>query len=56
MPTRLATMLIVLLAALAAAPAAGALTIGIADQKPDMFSDPRFQDSGIQFALSLIHI
>jgi hypothetical protein len=47
---RLAAPLVVLLAALAAAVPAGALTIGIADQKPDMFSDPRFQDSGIHFA------
>ena len=50
MPARLAAPLVVLLAALAAAAPASALTIGIADQKPDMFSDPRFQDSGIQFA------
>ena len=32
------------------APAAGALTIGIADQKADMFSDVRFQDTGITHA------
>jgi hypothetical protein len=50
MPARLAALLVVLLAALAVAAPASALTIGIADQKPDMFSDPRFQDSGIQFA------
>jgi len=50
MPTRLATMLVVLLAALAAAPAAGALTIGIADQKPDMFTDPRFLASDLHYA------
>jgi hypothetical protein len=50
MPTRLAALLVLLLAALAAAAPAHALTIGIADQKPDMFSDPRFQASGIQFA------
>ena len=50
MPTRLATMLLVLLAALAAAPAAGALTIGIADQKPDMFTDPRFLASDLHYA------
>jgi len=48
--TRLAASLVVLLAALAVAAPASALTIGIADQKPDMFSDPRFQDSGIRFA------
>ena len=47
---RLAAPLVVLLAALAVAAPASALTIGIADQKPDMFSDPRFQDSGIRFA------
>jgi polysaccharide biosynthesis protein PslG len=47
---RLVALLVVLLAALAAAAPASALTIGIADQKPDMFSDPRFVDSGIQFA------
>jgi polysaccharide biosynthesis protein PslG len=47
---RLAASLVVLLAALAVAAPASALTIGIADQKPDMFSDPRFQDSGIRFA------
>jgi hypothetical protein len=50
MPTRLAASLLLLLAVLAAAAPAHALTIGIADQKPDMFTDPRFQDSGIQYA------
>jgi hypothetical protein len=50
MSRRLAAPLLVLLAALAVAAPASALTIGIADQKPDMFSDPRFQDSGIRFA------
>jgi polysaccharide biosynthesis protein PslG len=50
MPTRLAGPLVLVLAALAVAAPAHALTIGIADQKPDMFSDPRFQDSGIQYA------
>ncbi|HMI70794.1 MAG TPA: hypothetical protein VK510_12445, partial [Solirubrobacteraceae bacterium] len=50
MPARLAALLVVLLAAIAVAAPASALTIGIADQKPDMFSDPRFQDSGIRFA------
>jgi hypothetical protein len=49
MSLRLA-VLAVLLAALAVAAPASALTIGIGDQKPDMFSDPRFQDSGIRFA------
>jgi hypothetical protein len=33
----------------AAAPAA-ALTVGIADNKPDMFFDPRFQSSGVEHA------
>ena len=50
MPIRLATILVGLLAALAAAPAAGALTIGIADQKPDMFTDPRFLASDLHYA------
>ena len=50
MPIRLATILVALLAALAAAPAAGALTIGIADQKPDMFTDPRFLASDLHYA------
>jgi hypothetical protein len=50
MSTRLAAPFVVLLAALALSAPASALTIGIADQKPDMFSDPRFQDSGIHFA------
>jgi hypothetical protein len=47
---RLVAPLVVLVAALAVAAPASALTIGIADQKPDMFSDPRFQESGIQLA------
>jgi hypothetical protein len=50
MPNRLVTTLVVLLAALATAPAAGALTIGIADQKPDMFTDPRFLASDLHYA------
>jgi hypothetical protein len=50
MPTRLAGLLVVVLTALAAASSAHALTIGIADQKPDMFSDLRFQQSGIHYA------
>ena len=50
MSTRLATTLVVLLASLCAASSAGALTIGIADQKPDMFTDPRFLDSDLHFA------
>ncbi|MGZ6640289.1 MAG: hypothetical protein ACXVFN_09420 [Solirubrobacteraceae bacterium] len=48
---RLAVLLLVLAGALAAsAPAAPALTIGIADQKADMFSDPRFLGAGITHA------
>jgi hypothetical protein len=47
---RRAAPLVVLLAALALAAPAGALTIGIADQKPDMFSDPRFLAEGFHFA------
>lgn len=47
---RLWTTLVVLLAALGAAAPAHALTIGIADQKPDMFADERFQQSGIRLA------
>jgi hypothetical protein len=50
MPRRLSFLLVVLFAALCAASSAQALTIGIADQKPDMFSDPRFLASDIQFA------
>ena len=49
MSHRLAATLLVLLSALAVAAPASALIIGIADQKPDMFSDPRFEDSGIRF-------
>ena len=47
----------VLLGALAAALTAGAaaapalaLTVGIADNKPDMFGDPRFHAAGVRFA------
>jgi hypothetical protein len=36
--------------ALAPAAPAGAVTIGIADQKPDMFGDVRFLDSGVRHA------
>jgi hypothetical protein len=50
MSTRLASLLVVLLAALCAAPSAGALTIGIADQNPDMFTDLRFLSSDLHFA------
>ena len=37
-------------AALACAAPAAALTIGIADNKPDMFADPRFASAGVQNA------
>ena len=50
MSTRLTILLVVLLASLCGASSAGALTIGIADQKPDMFTDPRFLDSDLHFA------
>jgi hypothetical protein len=50
MSTRLTALLVVLLAALCAAPSAGALTIGIADQKPDMFTDVRFLASDLHYA------
>jgi polysaccharide biosynthesis protein PslG len=50
MSTRLPSLLVVLLAALCAAPSADALTIGIADQKPDMFTDLRFLSSDLHFA------
>jgi hypothetical protein len=50
MPTRLTTILVVLLATLCATPSADALTIGIADQKPDMFTDARFLANDLQYA------
>jgi polysaccharide biosynthesis protein PslG len=50
MSIRRALPLAVLLAVLTVAAPAHALTIGIADQKPDMFSDPRFIESGIKVA------
>jgi hypothetical protein len=50
MPRRLSILLVVLLAALSAATSAQALTIGIADQKPDMFTDPRFLASDLHYA------
>jgi hypothetical protein len=50
MSPRLTTLLVVLLAALYAAPSADALTIGIADQKPDMFTDLRFLSSDLHYA------
>jgi hypothetical protein len=50
MPRRLSILLVVLLAALSAASSAQALTIGIADQKPDMFTDPRFLAADLHYA------
>jgi hypothetical protein len=50
MSPRRTTLLVVLLAAFCAAPPADALTIGIADQKPDMFSDLRFLSSDLHYA------
>ena len=50
MSPRLTALLVVLLAALCAAPSAHALTIGIADQKPDMFTDLRFLASDLHYA------
>jgi hypothetical protein len=46
-PLRFSLLLGVVAAALAFAAPAGALTVGIADNKADMFSDPRFAASGI---------
>jgi hypothetical protein len=54
-PLRL--LLLTLLAVLAAAPAAtarAAVTVGIADQKADMFSDTRFSELGIRHARVLV--
>jgi hypothetical protein len=48
--SRLLTALACAVAALVCAAPAGAVTIGIADQKPDMFSDARFEASGIRYA------
>jgi hypothetical protein len=47
---RVALLALLVLAALGAAAPAHALTIGIADQKADMFSDPRFLDSRMGIA------
>jgi len=47
--TLAALALIAGLVAVLAAPA-GALVVGIGDQKPDMFSDPLFQSLGIRYA------
>jgi hypothetical protein len=48
--SRLLLLLTVCLGLLAMPAAAGALTVGIADNKPDMFSDVRFERSGVQHA------
>jgi hypothetical protein len=50
MRRRTALLLAALAALLVAAAPAHALTIGIADQKPDMFGDGRFEQSGIHHA------
>jgi hypothetical protein len=47
---RLGLLAVVLLSLLGTAAPAHALTIGIADQKPDMFSDPRFLASNMRVA------
>jgi hypothetical protein len=49
-PARISLLISVIAVALAFAAPAGALTIGIADNKPDMFGDPRFETSGIAHA------
>jgi hypothetical protein len=46
----LATSGVLIAAALAAPAAAGAVAVGIADQKPKMFSDPRFAAAGFGHA------
>jgi hypothetical protein len=50
MRRRTALLLAALAALLVAAAPAHALTIGIADQKPDMFADGRFEQTGIRHA------
>jgi hypothetical protein len=52
MPTRarLLVLLATLAGVLALPAAAGALTVGIADNKPDMFFDARFERSGVEHA------
>jgi len=50
MSTRLTALLVALLATLCVTSSADALTIGIADQKPDMFSDGRFLSSDLHYA------
>jgi hypothetical protein len=44
---RLLTILLALAATLVVAAPASALTVGIGDQKPDMFSDPLFKATGV---------
>ena len=48
--SRLLVLLALCLGLLAVPATAGALTIGIADNKPDMFTDARFERSGIEHA------
>src|SRR3954452_14568108 len=47
-------LLLAILAVLATPASAGALAIGIGDQKPDMFADARFHMLGIRYARYLI--
>jgi hypothetical protein len=49
-PHRISLVITVFAAVLACAAPAGALTVGIADNKPDMFFDPRFASSGVSHA------
>jgi hypothetical protein len=47
---RVLPLLVAIVAALAGAAPAGAVTVGIADNKPDMFSDPRFVEARVATA------
>jgi hypothetical protein len=49
-PRRISLLTAVFAAVLACAAPAGALTVGIADNKADMFFDPRFASSGVTHA------
>jgi hypothetical protein len=49
-PHRISLLVAMFAAALACAAPAYALTVGIADNKPDMFLDPRFASSGVGHA------
>jgi hypothetical protein len=50
-PARLVRLVVACVAAALLAPAsAGALVVGIADQKPDMFADPLFHSLGVRYA------